>query len=66
MWWRTDIFKTHEGGHGYEDKNKKLKQQREKTHDIQAPNVHDFTWADPEYQRVRCRQQYRVCFTKKT
>ena len=42
-----------EVGHGYEDKNKKLKQQRGKklTWHFKAPNVHDFTWAaDPEYQ----------------
>lgn len=42
-----------EVGHGYEDKSKKLKQQRGKklTWHFKAPNVHDFTWAaDPEYQ----------------
>ncbi len=41
-----------EVGHGYEDKNKKLKKQRGKklTWHFKAPNVHDFTWAaDPEY-----------------
>jgi hypothetical protein len=41
-----------EVGHGYEDKNKKLKKQKGKklTWHFKAPNVHDFTWAaDPEY-----------------
>ncbi|MEQ6125041.1 M1 family metallopeptidase [Pseudotenacibaculum sp. MALMAid0570] len=41
-----------EVGHGYENKNKKLKKQRgdKLTWHFKAPNVHDFTWAaDPEY-----------------
>jgi hypothetical protein len=41
-----------EVGHGYEDKNKKLKKQRgdKLTWHFKAPDVHDFTWAaDPEY-----------------
>ena len=40
-------------GHGYEDKNKKLKKQRGKklSWHFKAPRVHDFSWgADPEYQ----------------
>jgi len=39
-------------GHGYEDKNKKLKKQRGKklSWHFKAPDVHDFSWAaDPEY-----------------
>ena len=41
-----------EVGHGYEDKNKKLKKQRgdKLTWHFKAPDVHDFTWAaDPDY-----------------
>lgn len=40
-------------GHGYEDKNKKLKLPKGKklTWHFKAPNVHDFTWAaDKKYQ----------------
>lgn len=41
-----------EVGHGYENKNKKLKKQKgdKLTWRFKAPNVHDFTWAaDPDY-----------------